>query len=302
MMDACDVCALCVAPAVEYRDWAELVSLAYQTQHKYLEALFWSLDEEIENNSILRSRLCLWSRAVPRAEQYLSDLTVQGPVQSSVQGPVQGPESSRFVPALTNTSLKSLRDTGSEILQVMTKGNGVEWCTRINNFMWKYLLRVVHMHCNSITLHSTFTNTAEVSVGHRPYLFELMREEVSYLFSGGLPMCLCSDQGFIALILTRNFCILTRRDWSMQRLQRQMRMHPEQDLWSPDCSPSVVVLSHAQFRDMLLTLAMGTHARLGRESVLECLLPDLLRLICRNLLLQGHFCAQLFHQEEMWLF
>ena len=184
-------------------------------------------------------------------------------------------------------------------MQGMTKGNGVEWCTRINNFMCKYLLRVAHMHCNSITLHSTFTNTAEVSVGHRQYLFELMREEVSYLFSGGLPMCLCSDQGFVALLLTRNFCILTR---ATQRLQRQMRMHPLEDLWSPDSSPSVIVLSHAQFRDMLLTLAMGTHARLGRESVLECLLPDLLQIICQNILLQDHFCEQLFHQEEMWLF
>ena len=102
MLVSCDACALCVAPAVEYRDWAELVSLAYKTQHEYLQALYWSLDEEIENNSILQSRLFMWSRAVPPSEQHLTDLTMQGPVQ--------GPDVSRFVPALTNTSLKRLRD------------------------------------------------------------------------------------------------------------------------------------------------------------------------------------------------
>jgi hypothetical protein len=279
---------------VEYSDWAELVSLAYKTQHAYLQALYWSLEEEIENNSILQSRLFTWSRAVSHSEQNLTDVTTQGPVQ--------GPEVSAFVPVLTNTSLKRLRATGGEILQEMTKRCGGPWCARINNFMCKYLLRVAHMHCNSIVLNSTYTHRVPANVqymSHRQNLFDLMREEVAYLFSGGLPMCLCSDQGFVALILSRNFCILPR---STPCSRIQMQMHPLDDLWSPDSSPSVVVLSHAQFRTMLLTLGMGTHARLGRNSVLQCLLPDLLQLICRKILLQDHTASQLFHQEEMWLF
>lgn len=284
MLQSCGhPCSACVAPTVEYCDWAELVSLAYNTQHEYLKALYSSLDDEIKNNSILKSRLLMWSRNVSSSEQYMSDLTTQGPVQ--------GPDVSRFVPVFTDSSLQRIRDIGGEILLRMTKGCGVQWCIRINNIMCRYLLRVAQMFCNIYS--------SQADPQHRQHFFDLMREEVSYLFSGGLPMCLCSDQGFLAMLLTRNFCILARLPYA---LQQQMRMHPLQDLWSPESMPSVTVLSHAQFREMMLTLAMGSHARLGRDSVLLCLLPDTLQVICQHVLLQNHVCAHLFHQEEMWLF
>jgi hypothetical protein len=64
----------------------------------------------------------------------------------------------------------------------------------------------------------------------------------------------------------------------------------------------LTALTHEQFRDILLTLCMGLHPRLGKLSSLLPVTSDILRLVCAR-----HCASQLekhivFHTQEQWLY
>jgi hypothetical protein len=63
----------------------------------------------------------------------------------------------------------------------------------------------------------------------------------------------------------------------------------------------LTALTHKQFRDILLTLCMGRHPRLGKHSSLLPLTSDILRLACARPCasqLEKHI---VFHTQEQWI-
>ena len=89
-------------------------------------------------------------------------------------------------------------------------------------------------------------------------LIEIMKGEVRYSFSGAMPFSintLCS--GFVSTLLVDNFTFYDDRD--------------------------LTAFTHSQFEDILLTLCMGLHQRLGLGSPWLCMHEELVRSVCSRL-------------------
>jgi hypothetical protein len=187
--------------------------------------------------------------------------------------------------------LALLRAQGPAIIMRLTKQQGLFWCQVVSHFVCSRALRAA----------AIFDDVRDAIQGPEGWgveeeggaeegaalpaldrnrfetLCSIMQQEVRHTFSGAMPFSiytLCS--GFISTLLVKNFTFYDDR--------------------------CLTAFSHRQFDDMLLTLCMGLHPRLGQRSPLLPLDADLLRLVCAGLCasqLQKHI---VFHTQEQWLY
>jgi len=262
-------------PEVEYDNRAEFVSLAYRAQHTYIQYVCKSLQEECLKNEVLRSRF----------------VQVQ-----------EGPELPRFMPIFDEHSFLYLQDRGTDALLTLTKQQGNVWCTHINRFIIRHLLRAAKVYTDTISYYAMYGP----SIHQWPYspltyfhfkeeqCLEILKEEVHFLFSGGMPLCVASKEGFVGQLLRNNFHLIIQ-DFTWELMRESTRIIK---------FPNYFFLSRPEYFQYLIVLCMGLHARLGKNSVLYMLQDDLLSRICMMVFspCNDTLPRQIYENDEQWLF
>ena len=117
-----------------------------------------------------------------------------------------------------------------------------------------------------------------------------MQNEIRRAFAGSLPLSMYTlSSGFISSLLVKNFTFFSPM------------LQDDDGVLSNHHAGKYTVFTNTEYQDMLLTLCMGQHPRLGQNSTLLPLTADILRTLCENLAdseLQKHI---FFHTEEQWL-
>ena len=267
-------------PEIEYDNRVEFVSLAYQAQHQYIEILRKSMEDESLNNTILQSRF----------------------VSSEDNLVQQGPDQPKFVPIFNESSFLHLQKHGTDALLTLTKQQGNAWCTHINRFIVRHLIRASKIYADTISYYAMYGP----SVHQWPYspltyfhfkkdqCFDLLKEEVHFLFSGGIPLCVASKEGFVSQLLRSNFHLIIQYfEWGLMRNATRIIQFP-----------NFFYLSRTEYIQYVLVLCMGLHVRLGKDSVLYALQDDLLSRICTMVTspYNDTLARQIFENEEQWLF
>ena len=124
----------------------------------------------------------------------------------------------------------------------------------------------------------------------------MLKEEVHFLFSGDMPLCVISKEGFVSQLLRTNFYLIIQYfEWGLIDTRYPARVIQ---------FPNFFYLSRTQYFHYVLVLCMGLHPHLGKESVLNALQDDLLSRICTLV-----FCScddtlarQIYKNDEQWLF
>jgi hypothetical protein len=89
-------------------------------------------------------------------------------------------------------------------------------------------------------------------------LIDIMQDEVRYTFSGAMPFSVYTlFSGFVSTLLVYNFTFYDDGE--------------------------LTAFTHSQFKDILLTMCMGLHQRLGLKSPWLCMHDELLRSVCSRL-------------------
>jgi hypothetical protein len=126
-------------------------------------------------------------------------------------------------------------------------------------------------------------------------IIHCMQNEIRHAFAGSLPLSIYTlSSGFISSLLVKNFTFFS----PMPQFIENDDDHYQH--LSGGCG-KYTVFTNTEYQDMLLTLCMGQHQRLGQNSTLLPLTGDILRTLCENLAdseLQKHI---FFHTEEQWL-
>jgi hypothetical protein len=193
-------------------------------------------------------------------------------------------------------SITLARERGPAIIMRLTKQQGLFWCEAVSHFVCSRALRAAAIYDDVRSALDLRDETKsgdtrpwdEIEDGaerlldapdrhHTSTLTSIMQQEVRHTFSGAMPFSiytLCS--GFVSTLLVKNFTF-----------------------YDDHC---LSAFTHRQFEDMLLTLCMGLHPRLGERSPLLPLDADTLRVVCAGLCasqLQKHI---VFHTQEQWLY
>ena len=269
-------------PEIEYDNRVEFVTLAYQAQHQYIEILRQSMDEENLNNTMLQSRFV----SMPHVDDFVQE----------------GPDQAKFVPIFDDSSFSYLQTHGTDALLTLTKNQGNAWCSHINHFIVRHLIRAAKIYANTISYYSMYGP----SVHQWPYspltyfhfkkdqCFDMLKEEVHFLFSGGMPLCVASKEGFVSQLLRSNFYLIIQYfEWGLISNATRLIQFP-----------NFFYLSRTEYFEYILTVCMGLHTRLGEHCVFYELQDDLLQRIC-TLVFQSYSDAvaqQIFENDEQWLF
>ena len=180
-------------------------------------------------------------------------------------------------------TLEQLKALGPSLIMRLTKRKGPFWCSMVSHFVCARALRAAAIFEDVSASISDMVREDDNKVHDRleedrvALLTSIMQQEVRHTFSGAMPFSiytLCS--GFISTLLVKNFTF-----------------YDDQQL---------TALTHEQFGEILLTLCMGLHPRLGKHSSLLPLTSDILRLACARLCtsqLEKHI---LCHTQEQWLY
>jgi len=257
-----------VTPEVHYDSWKEFVDLIYLVQDAFCNLLAESVHLEL---------------------------------QTEHRSPVLGSIYSRIPTLARITAL------GPGVIMQLTKSNGEFWCCMVSHFVCARALRAAAIFEDVSTSLSDMLRlqdrqregqgegqqgegqeevqhdrvserASELEEQDRVALMiSVMQQEVRHTFSGAMPFSiytLCS--GFVSTLLVKNFTFYDDKQ--------------------------LTALTHEQFRDILLTLCMGLHPRLGKLSPLLPVTSDILRLVCARLCasqLEKHI---VFHTQEQWLY
>ncbi len=167
------------------------------------------------------------------------------------------------------------RERGPEIIMRLTKQHGLFWCQVVSHFVCSRALRAAAIYDDVRSALDLRDDAPDPH--HTSTLTSIMQQEVRHTFSGAMPFSiytLCS--GFVSTLLVKNFTFYA--------------------------DDSLSAFTHRQFEEMLLTLCMGLHPRLGKRSPLLRLDADTLRVVCASLCaseLEKHI---VFHTQEQWLY
>lgn len=187
------------------------------------------------------------------------------------------------LPIFDGQSLQSISRNASSVLKILTHGEEGIFTRLVGKLLYNQCLRVLSTYTDTVYFHSCYRHDGRGgrNDGYLEFEYEhlcdLMKSTVQYAFSGLMPvsMCFCNC-GFVAALMSKNFCII-------------------------DCDMKTV-MSVSQYRDFLLALCMGLHARLGMASPLSCVDTDVLRHISASLLMPRALALAEFSEREMWLF
>lgn len=180
-------------------------------------------------------------------------------------------------------TLERMKALGPKIIMRLTNGNGEFWCSMVSHFVCGRALRAAAIFEDVST---SFNDMLSLQDGRGidfeehdrvALLISSMQQEIRHAFSGAMPFSIYTlSSGFISTLLVKNFTFYADKN--------------------------LTAFTHNQFREILLTLCMGLHPRLGERSVLLPVTSDILRLVCARLCaseLEKHI---VFHTQEQWLY
>jgi hypothetical protein len=172
------------------------------------------------------------------------------------------------------TEFPHLQIHGRRLIARLTKNNGVMWCEMVAHLIYSGVLREAAVYADVLSITTNEDNFDDQNFRHG--MIKTMQREVCNVFAGALPLniySLCS--GFTSSLLVKNFTLFD--------------------------NPDLFAVTNQQFSELLLTLCMGLHARLGKLSPLNFLEEELLCAICARVpasILVKHI---VFHSQEQWL-
>jgi len=185
------------------------------------------------------------------------------------------------LPAFDDHSFAFLSRNAPSVLANLTRGEECVFTRLVAKQLLRECSRVVWAYTDTIYFHSCYNSDhpdgcdkyhLEFDYEH---LRDLMRSSVQHSFSGLAPFNTCFRFGFVAALLSKNFCIM-------------------------DCNTRTV-MSVSQYNMFLLTLCMGLHNRLGAGSLLSSLDDEVLRQITASLLMPRDSALSVFAEHEKWL-
>jgi hypothetical protein len=170
------------------------------------------------------------------------------------------------LPRATNSlqiKLSHLQEQGPRIIMELTKREGAWWCAMVAHFVCSRVLRAasIYQHIREeLRAEEPDDSARDEALASRRMLslIEVMKEEVRHTFSGAMPFSiytLCS--GFVSTLLVDNFTFYDNGE--------------------------LTAFTHSQFEDILLTLCMGLHRRLGLKSPWLSMHDELLQSVCSRL-------------------
>ena len=182
-------------------------------------------------------------------------------------------------------TLSHIKKQGPRIIMGLTKQEGAWWCAMVAHFVYSRVQRasVIYQHTieqlKEVELQdegSTCSAEDDLVFSRRiSTLTQILQEEVRYTFSGAMPFSvytLCS--GFVSTLIVDNFTFYNNSE--------------------------LTAFTNSQFEDILLTLCMGLHTRLGASSPLlgihDEIMLSLCKLICASSL-QKHVSCHTFEKR-----
>ena len=186
-------------------------------------------------------------------------------------------------PTLATTTI-----AGAKIIQNLTKNSSENsstlWCEMVSHFLCTRALCAAFMFDDLYFLASG--EDVQTEADRTEVIINCMQNEIRETFAGSLSLSIYTlSSVFISSLIVKNFTFFSH-----------LPQFIEDD---DDHQPTV--FTNTEYQDMLLTLCMGQHQRLGQNSTLLPLTGDILRTLCENLAdseLQKHI---FFHTEEQWL-
>jgi hypothetical protein len=170
-------------------------------------------------------------------------------------------------------TLQSTKQQGPLILQILTKNTSSFWCEMVSHFVCTRALRAAWIF-NDI---HEILNLEDLRPKKTQLMINTMQQEIRHSFAGTIPFSIYTvSSGFIATLLVKNFTFFSDIHFT--------------------------AFTNAEYQDMILTLCMGMHSRLGQNSILLTLKTDILRAVCAQLCVseqQKHIIA---HKQEEWLY
>ena len=169
--------------------------------------------------------------------------------------------------------LSHLRINGPLIIAQLTKNQGILWCQMVAHFLYCCALNAAATYVDVV---SDVRNGGFDDQSLTDGMIRTMHKEVRRSFCGAMPLSIFSMcSGFVGTLLVKNFTLFDNRD--------------------------LFAVTNEQFSELLLTLCMGLHTRLGKLSPLHCLDGDTLRSICAMLSDSKIVKHLAFHAHEQWL-
>jgi len=186
-------------------------------------------------------------------------------------------------PTLATTTI-----AGAKIIQNLTKNSSENsstlWCEMVSHFLCTRALCAAFMFDDLYFLASG--EDVQTEADRTEVIINCMQNEIRETFAGSLSLSIYTlSSGFISSLIVKNFTFFSH-----------LPQFIEDD---DDHQPTV--FTNTEYQDMLLTLCMGQHLRLGQNSTLLPLTGDILRTLCENLAaseLQKHI---FFHTHEQCL-
>lgn len=199
-------------------------------------------------------------------------------VQESVENEMTATNRENAYFSVGSLALVQMHTQGPSILMKITKETGSFWCSMVSNFICARVLRAAFIY-ESVIQYGVIKNT-HINKGHTGNvldLIQIMQQEIFNVFAGAMPFSIYSfSSGFISTLLVQNFTFYKDVD--------------------------LTAFSHSQFENMLLTLAMGLHPRLGVHSPLLLIDSEILHALCNTICSSYFEKHRVFHTQEQWLF
>jgi hypothetical protein len=178
----------------------------------------------------------------------------------------------------TTPTLSYTKKQGPLIMQILTKSTSAFWCEMVSHFICTRALRAAWTF-NDINDMWNLEDSPEPL--KTSLMINCMLQEIRHTFAGAIPFSIYTlSSGFIATLLVKNFTFLSDIHNGCQ----------------------VTVFANAEYENMLLTLCMGLHPRLGQKSIIFPLTNDLLRVVCAKLCASDQEKYTICHNQEEWLY
>jgi len=169
-------------------------------------------------------------------------------------------------------TLPTTKKQGPLIMQILTKNTSAFWCGMVSHFVCTRVLRVAFTFNDIWNLEWGQTKREMLRTN---LMINSIQQEIRHTFAGAIPFSIYTpSSGFISTLLVKNFTFFSD-------------MH-------------LTAFTNAEYQDILLTLCMVLHQRLGQNSIMLALTNDILRIVCAQLCaseLQKH---SICHTQEEW--
>ena len=178
----------------------------------------------------------------------------------------------------TTPTLSNTKKQGPLIMQILTKNTSAFWCEMVSHFVCTRALRAAWTFNDKNDMWNLEDSPEPLRTS---LMINCMLQEIRHTFAGAIPFSIYTlSSGFIATLLVKNFTFFS-------------------DMYD-GCQ--VTLFANSEYQNMLLTLCMGLHPRLGQKSIMFPLTNDLLRVVCAKLCASDQEKYTICQNQEEWLY